>query len=64
MRIDLPTCNLRYCRYFSDFNCTIESKLRYERCPYTYLRELIEEKGYLFADGKLIENKKESDINV
>ena len=36
MRIDLPCCPLKYCRYQNDGNCT--DKSRYESCP---LREMV-----------------------
>ena len=33
MRIDLPACDLKTCRYNFDHNCT--DKLQHSRCPYT-----------------------------
>ena len=33
MRIDLPLCNLKTCRYCFDGNCT--DKIKYEQCEYT-----------------------------
>lgn len=37
MRIDLPTCGFKNCRYCFDGNC--KSKLEYERCEHRDLRE-------------------------
>ncbi len=37
MRIDLPQCNLKTCRYSFDGNCT-EREL-YERCDYASLKD-------------------------
>ena len=34
MRIDLPLCNLKTCRYSSDCNCI--DKNRYNSCEYAY----------------------------
>lgn len=39
MRIDLPTCNLKTCRYCFDHNCT--NKIEYDRCEYQLLRSYI-----------------------
>ena len=36
MRIDLPQCNLKTCRYCFDHNCT--NKIEYDRCEYQRLR--------------------------
>ena len=36
MRIDLPQCNLKTCRYCFDHNCT--NKMQYEVCEYQRLR--------------------------
>ncbi len=37
MRIDLPLCNLKTCRYSFDGNCT--DKIKYEQCEYTLAKE-------------------------
>lgn len=37
MRIDLPGCNLKTCRYSSDGNCV--DKNRYNSCEYTELKK-------------------------
>ena len=37
MRIDLPRCNFKNCKYCFDGNCT--SKKQYERCDYLYARD-------------------------
>lgn len=37
MRIDLPLCNLKTCRYSFDGNCT--DKIKYEECEYTLAKE-------------------------
>lgn len=39
MRIDLPTCNLKNCRYYSDGNC--KYRIEYEKCEYQKLRSYI-----------------------
>jgi hypothetical protein len=39
MRIDLPQCNLKTCRYCFDHNCT--NKIEYDRCEYQLLRSYI-----------------------
>lgn len=55
MRIDLPQCNFKNCKYCFDGNCT--SKKQYERCDYLYARaEAISEfaerlKTTLIANG-------------
>ena len=38
MRIDLPLCNFKSCRYCLDGNCTKKSE--YERCEYRMLTEI------------------------
>lgn len=38
MRIDLPLCSFKYCRYCFDGNCTKETE--YARCEYRTLAEL------------------------
>lgn len=38
MRIDLPQCNLKTCRYCFDGNCT--NKVKYEICEYAFLRKV------------------------
>lgn len=40
MRIDLPCCNLKTCRYCFDGNCTDE--IKYEQCEYTNAKEMVE----------------------
>lgn len=37
MRIDLPSCNLKSCRYCSDANC--RDKNRYSSCDYARLKD-------------------------
>lgn len=37
VRIDLPQCNLRFCRYCFDHNCTA-SEVHRQRCEYASLR--------------------------
>jgi hypothetical protein len=39
MRIDLPTCNLKNCRCYSDGNC--KYRIEYEKCEYVRLRNYI-----------------------
>jgi len=39
MRIDLPTCNLKNCRCYSDGNC--KYRIEYEKCEYQILRSYI-----------------------
>lgn len=39
MRMELPRCNLKTCLMHSDGNCT--SKLYYERCYYTELKNAL-----------------------
>lgn len=43
MRIDLPLCNFKSCRYCLDGNCT--KKPEYERCEYRMFSELREVLG-------------------
>jgi hypothetical protein len=38
MRIDLPTCNLKNCRCYSDGNC--KYRIEYEKCEYAHLKYL------------------------
>lgn len=38
MRVDLPFCNLKSCRYCADGNCTKQSE--HESCVYTRLKDL------------------------
>lgn len=52
MFIDKPTCNLKYCRFFSDYNCMAE-KIRHERCPYKIMRDDVDALGYINATGHL-----------
>lgn len=37
MRIDLPQCNFKNCRFSLDGNCT--KKIEYDRCEYRILEE-------------------------
>jgi hypothetical protein len=39
MRIDLPACNLKNCRCYSDGNC--KYRIEYEKCEYARLRNYI-----------------------
>ena len=39
MRIDLPQCNLKTCRYQADGNCV--DRNRFETCEYTFAKEEI-----------------------
>jgi hypothetical protein len=39
MRIDLPSCNLKNCRCYSDGNC--KYRVEYEKCEYQMLRSYI-----------------------
>ena len=41
MRIDLPHCNLKECRYCADGNC--KDKNRYDQCHYAKLKDKEEE---------------------
>lgn len=43
MRIDLPQCNFKNCRFSFDGNCT--NKIEYDRCEYRIEKELLEEGG-------------------
>lgn len=63
MRIDLPTCGFKNCRYCFDGNC--KSKLEYERCEYRDLKagESVEvviaaaecgDREALYINGRLI----------
>ena len=52
MFIDKPTCNLKYCRFFSDYNCMAE-KTRHERCPYKIMRDDVDALGYINVTGHL-----------
>lgn len=60
MRIDLPICDIKNCRYHSDFNCMAD-KITNERCPYTILQNEIKRLGYINIYGILVkdENKEE-----
>ena len=39
MRIDLPTCGFKNCRFYFDGNC--KSKIEYEKCDYVYFKNYI-----------------------
>ena len=39
MRIDLPQCNLKTCRYCFDHNCT--NRIEYERCEFQLIKSYI-----------------------
>lgn len=41
MRINLPQCDLKTCRFFSDGNCLYRNE--YEKCNYTMAKEYIHE---------------------
>jgi hypothetical protein len=41
MRIDLPVCSFKYCRYCFDCNCVAKGGVR-EGCQYRFLIETIE----------------------
>lgn len=50
MRIDLPTCNLKNCRCYSDGNC--KYRIEYEKCEYARLKNYI---YYVDNENKLTE---------
>ena len=50
MRIDLPQCNLKACRYFSDHNCT--NRIEYDSCPYQLLKSYM----YFIEDTEILKN--------
>lgn len=52
MFVDKPTCNLKHCRFFSDYNCMAE-KIKYERCPYKIMRDDVDALGYINVTGHL-----------
>lgn len=56
MRVDLPTCDLKKCRHYSDYNCTNE--YAHENCEYMKLRKQVFENGYIVENG-LLQHKKE-----
>lgn len=51
MRIDLPCCGFKNCRYQFDGNCT--NKNKYEKCEYQYLVSQLEQKKgtWVLTDG-------------
>lgn len=44
MRVDLPMCDLKYCRYCQDCNC-VATDLQRERCEYLQLQELTDKEA-------------------
>ena len=48
MRIDLPACNLKNCRCYSDGNC--KYRIEYEKCKYARLRNYI----YYVSDENIL----------
>ena len=36
MRIELPTCGFKNCKYYFDGNCT--NKIEYHKCEYGFLK--------------------------
>ena len=52
MRIDLPACNLKNCRCYSDGNC--KYRIEYEKCEYAHLKDYI---YYVSDENKLKEHK-------
>ena len=44
MRIDLPTCGFKSCRYCFDGNCT--KKVEYDRCEYREYKNSSQVHGY------------------
>lgn len=43
MRIDLPTCGFKSCRYCFDGNCT--NKVEYDRCEYREYKDSLQVHG-------------------
>ena len=43
MRIDLPTCGFKLCRYCFDGNCT--NKVEYDRCEYREYKDSLQVQG-------------------
>lgn len=69
MRIDLPGCSFKNCKYCSDGNCTNQSK--YENCDYKMLKDeflsgqLALQKEIEKLDGLLVcKNKTITDLTV
>ena len=52
MFIDKPTCNLKCCRFFSDYNCMAE-KIKHKRCPYKIMCDDVDALGYVNVTGHL-----------
>lgn len=52
MFIDRPLCNLKCCRFFSDYNCMAE-ETRHEKCPYKIMRDDVDALGYINITGHL-----------
>ena len=44
MRIDLPTCGFKPCRYCFDGNCT--NKVEYDRCEYREYKNSLQAHGH------------------
>lgn len=44
MRIDLPTCGFKSCRYCFDGNCT--KKVEYDRCEYREYKNSLQTHGH------------------
>ena len=47
MRIDLPTCGFKPCRYCFDGNCT--KRMEYDRCEYKMKSIVVRCKDYKYA---------------
>lgn len=56
MRMELPACNLKNCRCYSDGNC--KYKIEYEKCEYARLRSYI---YYVDDESKLKEHSANAD---
>lgn len=51
MRIDLPQCNLKTCKYQVDENCV--DRNRFETCEYTFAKEEIKRLEKELEDSKI-----------
>lgn len=56
MRMELPACNLKNCRWYSDGNC--KYRIEYEKCEYAHLRNYI---YYIENIDQLKEHKANAD---
>lgn len=52
MFVDKPLCNLKHCRFFSDYNCMAD-ETKHERCPYKIMRDDVDALGYINVTGHL-----------